>query len=140
MSSYSPTARSIRMTGHFDQKLMPRVACSVVMRISDAGSARVIVSLIDVSVGNVRVGAYGVERDRDFLGHHEQEVLFADELDGSLNGQVFVVYDLDVLFGKAALDQAFLDELRNLADLPAAAVVVVADNHVVHRREQTAGF
>ena len=39
ISSNAPTARSIRMTGRFDQKFSPRVAWSAVMRISLAGSA-----------------------------------------------------------------------------------------------------
>ena len=40
MSSYAPTARSIRITGLVDQKFAPRVAWSVVILISVIGSGR----------------------------------------------------------------------------------------------------
>src|SRR4029078_10851905 len=75
MFSKSPTARSMRITGRLDQKLIPRVACNVVMRISIAGSA--LSDALIVDSGRARMGANRGERRRHLLGDHDEQHVVA---------------------------------------------------------------
>ena len=78
ISSYAPTARSMRVTGRSDQKFLPRVACSVVMRISVAATGGVVARRHEPCT---RALADDRQRRRHLVGVDDEQVVLAEQVE-----------------------------------------------------------
>src|SRR5689334_20056642 len=105
MFSKSPTARSMRITGRLDQKLIPRVACNVVMRISVAGSA--LSDALIVDSGRARMGANRGERRRHLLGEYDEQVVVAEQRHRVVDGVSLAADLLDLGSAQTSRDEPF---------------------------------
>src|SRR5512132_3007581 len=159
MSSYSPTRRSMRVTGRDDQKFAPRVAWSVVMRIVRKGSGRFIRYESDKSsflipaerpLGRAGLKERGMRNEgvlpsssrrphvRQHPGHvvdqRDGDVVLLEHGDGAVDRLELVEDELDAVVGEAAVAQAVGDDAGDGALLAAAAVLVLLDDDVVELR------
>src|SRR4026208_1896009 len=133
MSSYAPTAMSMRVTGRRDQKLAPRIECSDVIFSSTAGSGSVIRSGSTICGEMIELR----QHRRHIVGENEHQIVVLHLRQRVRQSLGFVVDDLDLRISHSVFLEPFDDQPRNLARLTSSAILVLTDDDAIELRRQT---